>query len=296
MKTRLQVFVALVMAVVSLVPVQGYVLSGHRLGGQVPYYVNIDSAAGFMSAEQMIEAVQKAAQSWNDLGLSIALVYGGPSSVTALPTAETRNSRYDVFLTPVIPVNGLCCFTQNWKTSAGLIVESDTQLGMAGTQRRYFAEDQACEGDGQYVRTIMAHEFGHALGIGHSADPAATMYANIALCSRDAVSLDADDIAAAVALYGGASAPEPTPTTPPSDSPQLTVRAYKTKGVKRADLAWENVPGVAVDIYRDATTIRRGVLNNGAATDDLGTKGSGSVTYRVCEAATLRCASARATW
>jgi hypothetical protein len=63
--------------------------------------------------------------------------------------------------------------------------------------------------------TVALHEAGHALGLGHSANPGAVMYPYY----RFATGLTADDIAGIRALYGasdGTPATPATPTTPPT--------------------------------------------------------------------------------
>jgi hypothetical protein len=59
---------------------------------------------------------------------------------------------------------------------------------------------------------VLTHELGHALGLNHSTDTAATMYPSYDLCSTGMRTLAADDIAAAQSLYGIAAALN----TPPS--------------------------------------------------------------------------------
>jgi hypothetical protein len=54
--------------------------------------------------------------------------------------------------------------------------------------------------------SIMLHELGHALGIGHSAVTSAVMYPSYSGARR---TLDADDIAAIQAIYGSSVVPEP---------------------------------------------------------------------------------------
>ena len=73
---------------------------------------------------------------------------------------------------------------------------------------------------------IVAHEFGHTLGLGHSSDPTALMYPSI---TGRGASLRADDQLAARWLYpnGGAPAPAPTPTVPSPPS-NLTASASGT--------------------------------------------------------------------
>jgi hypothetical protein len=63
--------------------------------------------------------------------------------------------------------------------------------------------------------TVAAHEIGHTLGLAHSSDPNALMYASYSGPHR---SLSEDDIAGVQALYGVGSAPEPAPQTPPENA------------------------------------------------------------------------------
>jgi len=67
---------------------------------------------------------------------------------------------------------------------------------------------------------IVAHEFGHTLGFGHSSDPTALMYANV---SPGGPSLRADDQVAARWLYpNGTVTPPPPPPTVPAAPTNLT--------------------------------------------------------------------------
>ena len=54
------------------------------------------------------------------------------------------------------------------------------------------------------------------------------------------------------------------------------------------DLSWDGAAGVNVDVVRDGTTIIT-TANDGAYTDNIGSKGGGSYTYQVCEAGTSAC-------
>jgi hypothetical protein len=60
--------------------------------------------------------------------------------------------------------------------------------------------------------TVAAHEIGHTLGLAHSNDRSALMYASYSGPRR---SLSEDDIAGVQSLYGVGSAPEPAPQAPP---------------------------------------------------------------------------------
>jgi hypothetical protein len=68
---------------------------------------------------------------------------------------------------------------------------------------------------------------------------------------------------------------------PPS---ALQVRGYKVKGVHHAQLAWTRGSAPTVDVWRNGTRVRSAVTNSGSLTDDIGSKGGASYTYRVCVA------------
>lgn len=67
--------------------------------------------------------------------------------------------------------------------------------------------------------TVAAHEIGHTLGLGHSEDPNALMYAAYSGPHRF---LDNDDITGIEDLYGVARAPQPAPDVPGSEAPPPT--------------------------------------------------------------------------
>ena len=64
--------------------------------------------------------------------------------------------------------------------------------------------------------TVAAHEIGHTLGLGHSGDPNALMFASYSGPQRF---LSEDDIAGVQSLYGVGSNPEPAPETPSQNEP-----------------------------------------------------------------------------
>ncbi len=73
---------------------------------------------------------------------------------------------------------------------------------------KFYAGSTGCSG-GFYIEDIAAHEFGHALGLGHSTSTAATMYPSTSSCNTSGRSLDADDIAGVTALYPPLNVPTP---------------------------------------------------------------------------------------
>ena len=55
-------------------------------------------------------------------------------------------------------------------------------------------------------------------------------------------------------------------------------------------LVWSGVMGSLVDIYRNGSVVHS-VNNNGEYTDNIGVKGGGSYTYKVCESGSTQCTS-----
>jgi hypothetical protein len=71
---------------------------------------------------------------------------------------------------------------------------------------------------------------------------------------------------------------------------RLTASGVKVKGVESVNLAWLGATSTSVDIYRNGTRILT-TPNDGAQTDFLNSRGSGTYTYKVCQAGTSTCSS-----
>ncbi|HEY3208959.1 MAG TPA: PKD domain-containing protein [Actinomycetota bacterium] len=69
----------------------------------------------------------------------------------------------------------------------------------------------------------------------------------------------------------------------------LSARGYKLQGLQKADLSWSGPSGTSFDLYRSGLKIA--TVQTTAYTDNLNTKGSGSYTYKVCEAASTTCSN-----
>ncbi|MEO5898343.1 MAG: M36 family metallopeptidase [Vicinamibacterales bacterium] len=79
---------------------------------------------------------------------------------------------------------------------------------------------------------------------------------------------------------------------PPPATITLNLAGRKVKGVNTVDLTWSGAT-TAVDIFRGTTKIVTNGLNDGAHTDNTGTKGGASLTYQVCETGTTVCSAAK---
>lgn len=107
--------------------------------------------------------------------------------------------------------SGSAIATAYWWSSGNRIIDAD--IVFWDRTFRFFTGSSGCA-NGFYVEDIATHEFGHALGLGHSASPSATMYATTASCNASNRTLDPDDIAGVRALYPPVS--PPPPPRPPS--------------------------------------------------------------------------------
>lgn len=68
---------------------------------------------------------------------------------------------------------------------------------------------------------------------------------------------------------------------------RLSVETYKVRGVNHADLSWAGGEASEVDMYRNGTRIT--TSSGSGHSDDTGSRGSATYTYRVCEAGTDVC-------
>ena len=102
--------------------------------------------------------------------------------------------------------------------------------------------------------------------------------------STSALSVGQHTIAATVTDSGGLTGVDSiTITVQAAGGVSLSVTGYKVKGVQRADLTWTGATTSNVTIARNGGVIAT-VPNSGAYTDNIGSKGSGTYMYRVCEA------------
>ena len=175
-----------------------YLLHGSRwMRSTVDYHVN--GANLDLAADAAIDAVRAGADTWaQQSGAAFAFRYAGTS---ALSTNTLDNTNLVSFRDAS---SGSAIATAYWWSSGGAIVEADILFWDGGFT--FFAGSTGCSG-GFYIEDIAAHEFGHALGLGHSTISGTTMYPSTSSCNVNPRSLHADDIAGALALYPASASP-----------------------------------------------------------------------------------------
>ena len=177
-----------------------YVASGPTWSQpQTPYSINATNLD--LPALSVETAVRSGADTWEQQSAAFRFVYSGPSS-------QTTNTNDGINLVMFRNASsGSAIATTYWWSSGSRIIDAD--IVFWDEAFRFFAGSSGCSG-GFYIEDIAAHEFGHALGLGHSTSPNATMYSSVSACNMRNRTLDADDIAGVMALYPSQFVSAPT--------------------------------------------------------------------------------------
>jgi hypothetical protein len=177
-----------------------YALMGPRWPQpQTSYFVNaanLDLGSGAADA-----AVRDGADTWRGQAGAFSFLYAGASSQNT-----TTNDGINVVMFRNAS-SGSAIATTYWWSSGSRILDADIVFWDGAF--KFFGGSSGCSG-GFYIEDIAAHEFGHALGLGHSTTSTATMFPSASTCDRGLRALDADDISGVRALYPSAGPPTPT--------------------------------------------------------------------------------------
>ena len=164
-----------------------------------PYYVNTTNLD--LPAASVESSVRAGADVWHlQSGAGFRFVFAGQTGQTT--------TDYDVTNLVVFrnESHGSAIATTYWWSSGSTILDAD--IVFWDEAFLFFAGTSGCSG-GFYIEDIAAHEFGHALGLGHSPLTGATMYYATSSCNAGNRMLDADDIAGVRALYPPRDPPQP---------------------------------------------------------------------------------------
>ncbi len=158
----------------------------------VPYVVNANNLD--LSPAAATAAVRSGADVWaNQTNAAFSFTYAGASTLTT----NTMDGTNVVMFRNAANGSAIAT-TYYWYNSSGFL-DADIVFWDGGFQ--FFAGSSGCS-NGFYIEDIAAHEFGHALGLGHSTVAAATMYPSVSSCNQSNRVLDTDDIDGILSLYG----------------------------------------------------------------------------------------------
>jgi hypothetical protein len=206
MRRHLRAPAVVASVIAALTAVQAYVTTGHTWSArQVPFYVN--PANQDVPEANALAAIRTGAQAWTDqTQADFSFYFAGTTTAASLE----NNGRNEVFFRD--EASGSTAATAYyWWDSDGRLLDADIVFWDGGFT--FTTTGLGCT-SAVYIEDIATHEFGHALGLSHSPDNAATMYPRIGLCKTKWRSLAPDDIAGVEALYPVAALPdEPTALT-----------------------------------------------------------------------------------
>lgn len=167
----------------------------------VPYYINPTNMD--LPGSAIEPAIRAGASAWPlQSGASFAFAFAGFSAQTT-----NTNDGINLVMFRNASSGSALATTYSW-FSGTRVIDADIVFWDAGFQ--FFTGSSGCSG-GFYIEDIATHEFGHALGLGHSTVSGATMYPSISTCSQQSRSLAADDIAAVLSLYPSTATPPAAP-------------------------------------------------------------------------------------
>ena len=240
----------------------------------VPAFFYVNTANLDAAPSAVLSAVQFGASAWtNQSSAAFSFFYAGSTSGSTV----TNNGKNEVFFRNAS--NGNAIATTYTYSSGGRILDTDIVFWDGGF--KFFTGSTGCSG-GFYVEDIATHEFGHALGLGHSTVSGATMAPSIGYCSMAARSLSTDDRQGVEALY---------PSTATNASPTVRISS-PSAGASYAEGASIAFSGSAPDNEDGElasqlvwTSSRDGQIGTGPAFQRVLTVGSHTVTARVTDSA-----------
>jgi hypothetical protein len=256
----------------SAVNVRGYVGFGYIWNTpQVPYYVNPQNL--YVSAAQALAAVQAGASAWHDQSnADFQWVYAGQTNGSTV----AYNGKNEVFFRSDTSGSTVGQTTW-WASTSGALLDADIVF----FQHHVFSTMSLGCSSGYYIENTATHEFGHALGLEHSAFETATMWPYTSQCETTRATLDGDDIAGIQALYPASSGSQ-VPAAPT----QLSVAPNSADPTGSLIVSWAastNVSGYRLERSNNGTSFGQ-IAQLGASTlsyADGGLSAGTSYYYRV---------------
>lgn len=199
--------------------IEPFVLEGPKLPQPTSYNYN---PAGQGNTD-FTAAIDAAAFAWSQIGVQFQFTRGNMKSTATAGVCD--NSQRDgqntiawggtIFATNPNTLAVTCMIS-----TGSTMLEWDMEISPKW-QPQFHVDGQDID-----MEAVIMHEFGHALGLAHSADRTALMFAFY----HGALRLpQADDIAGALALYGSRVGPAPTPTPPQATPTPVPPTATPTR-------------------------------------------------------------------
>ena len=248
-----------------------YKLNGPKWGvQQVPYYINPVNT--HMSEADALAAIQAGAAAWGmQSNANILPYYMGRTTGSSL----TKNGKNEIFFRNAS--NGsLYGETLWWYDGSYRLIEADI---VYYSTYPFFSGTSGCSG-GVYLEDASAHEFGHALGLGHSSLSGATMYPTMSKCSMSPRVLHADDLAGIEALYPptGANSPPAVAISSPTSGATVSEGTSVSLAGSASDQEDGNLSGNVAWL-----SSRDGQLGTGASLQRVLSVGSHTITASVAD-------------
>lgn len=149
---------------------------------------------------EIAAAFTNAMGTWNDVGRDVTLTDGGLATASALAADGYPIIQYGSYA----GLGGALAFAATWSYDDGLAFDCDVfVLSSSDAGAIYWDADPAGPASGRYdMEAVALHELGHCLGLDHSADATAVMYAYYGGLRA----LHADDEAGLASMYAPACA------------------------------------------------------------------------------------------
>lgn len=220
-----------------------YLYNGHRWLQSTVYYKINPANSDSLSDTSVINAINSASLAWElQTNASFRFNYGGVTNASSM----TFDGQNNVFFST--ESNGsLIAECYWWYDGTGYLKDADIKIYDGGF--KFYTDATGCSG-GIFLEDILTHEFGHALGLGHSSVGDATMYPTMSYCSQQWRSLSSDDILGVESVY-----PVGQNSEPPVSPSDLTINSTSSSSLT---LTWidnsDNEQGFAVERSENGST------------------------------------------